>query len=421
MHRLRSVLLLAFIALLVRLVWLGMIPMAEAPDEITHLWVIRFLSEYLRLPSSQEVSAAGPLGVYGSIPQLGYLPHILALKVLPNFPEIIAARLGSVTLSLGTVLVARVLAQRIFPQEPLLAWSLPLVLVFHPQFVFIAVYANNDVTAVLLAAVILLVLVDTLLLGLNIWRGLTIGFFTGWLLLTKYSGYAVIACVLVFLPLAGILHRQGRKKIVLQLLAVSLTAFSLSGWWFVRNYYQYHGDLTGSLTLLHTWTEAYHRRVDAQGSILAVVRESRWWRMSFFSFWGWFGYMTRSLPRAVYYGYLAFVLLAVGGGLSHIQKGAGHMTTDGQHSQAVHKAIWGLLSFCLLINLFVLIYGTASGVSGPQGRYLFASEIPIIALLLAGLSKLPGRFGRDSVIAFVAYNVFAYLYATWFLHSLYVS
>jgi 4-amino-4-deoxy-L-arabinose transferase-like glycosyltransferase len=407
-----------------------MIPTAEAPDEITHLWVIRFLSEYLRLPSSQEVLAAGPLGVYGSIPQLGYLPHVLALKVLPNFSEIIAARLGSITLSLATIVIARILGQRIFPKEPLLAWSLPLVLVFHPQFVFIAVYANNDVTAVLLAAVILLGLVDTLEQGPNIWRSLIIGLFSGWLLLTKYSGYSVIACVLVFLPLAGILHRQGSKKILVQLLAVSLTAFSLSGWWFVRNYYQYHGDLTGSLTLLHTWTEAYHRRVDAQGSIFAVVTENRWWRMSFFSFWGWFGYMTRSLPRAIYYGYLAFVILGIAGGLAHLHKrwgavqstpATGFESSDSQQSQAVRKSIWGLLSFCLLINFFTLIYGTASGVSGPQGRYLFASEIPIIALLLAGLSKLPGRFARDSVILFVAYNIFAYLYATWFLRSLYVS
>lgn len=68
--------LLAFAFVAVRLPWIFMVPMQEAPDEYAHYWVIKFLREHWRLPSAVEVHAGGPSAVYGSLPQLGYLPHV---------------------------------------------------------------------------------------------------------------------------------------------------------------------------------------------------------------------------------------------------------------------------------------------------------------------------------------------------------
>jgi 4-amino-4-deoxy-L-arabinose transferase-like glycosyltransferase len=428
MHRVVTWILLGFLTLIVRLLWLGMVPVAEAPDELTHLWVIRFLLAHMRLPSGQEVLAAGPVAVYGSIPQLGYVPHLIAIQVLPNLTDLIAARAGSLVMAIITVLLARAIALRIFAGKPLLEWSLPLVLVFHPQLVFVGAYANNDSTACALSSAILLLLIDSLTRGLRYWRSLLVGVLTGWLVLTKYSGYGVVPCVGIYLFVAGILRRVRLTQILAHLVVAFGTAAGLSGWWFVRNSYEFHGDITGSKTLFKTWTEAYHRKVDTAGSPLLVVTQSRWWRMNFFSFWGWFGYMTRSLPRLIYYGYLGFIELALfGQGYAFYRSRRGRDTifptfigaTAQSGSEQSKTAVWSLMWLCVLINFAMAVYGTASGVSGPQGRYFFSSEIPLMALLLAGLAKLPAKHRRNAVVFFVVYNAFCYGYSTWYLYSLY--
>jgi hypothetical protein len=271
-------------------------------------------------------------------------------------------------------------------------------------------------------------LLDSLSSGLKYWRSLLIGVLTGWLALTKYSGYAVIPCIAIFLPIAGLLHGGRVKQIFAHLLVVGGVAGGLSSWWFVRNSYEFHGDITGSKTLFQTWTDAYHRKVDAAGSPFRVITQSRWWRMNFWSFWGWFGYMTRSLPRLIYYGYMVFVSLAFLGGaktLYWMQTGrtSGDLSfaedPDDVGDERIKSAFWALMWVCVAINFAADVYGTASGVSGPQGRYFFGSEIPLMALLLAGLHNLHGRLGKVAVVALVVYTIGCYLYSTWYLYSLY--
>jgi hypothetical protein len=75
--------------------------------------------------------------------------------------------------------------------------------------------------------------------------------------------------------------------------------------------------------------------------------------------------------------------------------------------------------FCSLTNLLLSLAASSTGVAGPQGRYLFPAEIPLMALLLGGLSKFPGRTGRLLICTLLVFNVFTYLYASVFLYSLY--
>jgi 4-amino-4-deoxy-L-arabinose transferase-like glycosyltransferase len=338
---------------------------------------------------------------------------------------------ASLSLSVTSVLLAAGVGKQLFPNKPLLRWQLPLTLIFHPQFVFVGAYANNDSTAIAVASAILLLSMESVEKGLKFWRTLLIGFLTGWLILTKYNAYAIIPAAFCSLLLSGYRRKLPLKAIALHLSLLIGTALSLSSWWFIRNCQLFQGDLTGSRTLLRTWTETYHKSVDARGSLWTVISQSRWWRMNFFSFWGWFGYMTRSLPRPFYYGYLAFLALAFAGGLRFFRTGLPNTFVTMRsfalkqneancwRTASLERVLWLPVWLTVLANFALAIYGTASGVSGPQGRYFFVSEIPLIALLLAGLDQLPGASGRFAVLAFAAFNIVSYLYATWFLFSLY--
>jgi hypothetical protein len=50
------------------------------------------------------------------------------------------------------------------------------------------------------------------------------------------------------------------------------------------------------------------------------------------------------------------------------------------------------------------VWCTADGVAGPQGRYLFPSEVPFLSLLLVGLFSLSQRWGKRLVVFFVGFN-----------------
>ncbi len=410
MKSIKELSLIVFLALLARIPWMLLVPHAEAPDENTHFWVIQFIVNNLKLPDYQSVMTAGIEAVYGSIPQLGYLPHIFFLKLFAGFIAIdkwfYAARLGSILMGLIVVAVSYRIGQLLFSINRVAALALPLLVAFHPQFVFVTSYINNDATAAALSAVILLLLISAIKTGLNKSNVIGLSVFCAWLILSKYSGYCVLITVFVILLLVLYKYKDKLKEQFMLLIGLASVVALLTSWWFIRNYFQFAGDITGVKTMHSIWTLTYHRYLENFSSPIGVIFSSRFWRMLFFSFWGWFGYMTHALPRAIYYVYLSFVIMAAVRFMRSKLK------------QEINW-FWLVLICCFVVNLAVCIYGTYSGVAGPQGRYLFPSEIPIMAMLIAGLNSLPGKWSKYLTISFVAFNIFAYFYSTFYLLKLY--
>ncbi len=410
MKSIKELFLIVLLALLIRIPWMFLVPYVEAPDENTHFWVIQFIANNFRLPDYHAVISVGPEAVYGSIPQLGYLPHILFLKAIGSFIAankwLYAARLGSIAMGLIVVVVAYYIGQLLFAPNRIAALALPLMVTFHPQFVFVNSYINNDVTTAALSSVILLLLINVLKTGLNRANMVCLSICCSWLMLSKYSGYCVLATTFLILLLVIYLHRSKLKEQFILLACMALIILFLTSWWFVRNYFQFGGDITGVKTMHNIWTLTYHRYLQNFASPIGVVFSSRFWRMLFFSFWGWFGYMTRNLPRLIYYGYLAFVILAC---LCFARRGLKYRT----------NWQWLVLIICFAINLAVCIYGTYTGVAGPQGRYLFPSEIPIMAMLIAGLNSASTKWSKYLLVSLIAFNVFVYFYSSFYLFKLY--
>lgn len=425
--------LLLILTVLVRLSWIFMVPAAEAPDEVTHFWVINFCANEMRLPSLADVISAGKFGVYGSIPQFGYVPHIVFLKLLPCTPQLISARLGSLSAELVSVITAYFIAKRLFAPDRLLTLSLPLMLVFHPQFVFVGSYANNDATTCAISSLILFFLTKMLADGFKLTHSLTIGILLGWIILSKYSSLCLVPTVFIALCLTTWLHRANVKSLFYNLAAVTMAPLIICPTWFWRNYCEFNGDISGALTMHKLWSSAYGKNIDTYRSPFEIVMQTRWWRMNFFSFWGWFGYMTRSLPRPFYYGYLTFVILAFLGamkaGFTYLKAthsgSADQTSTSGDADiynsrlRFVKPSIWIVFGLCALTNLAVSLAASSSGIGGPQGRYLFPSEIPLMALLLLGLSEFGGKSGRFLIWLLLIFNAFTYFYSCAYLYSLY--
>lgn len=389
--------------MLVRLPWIFTIPVAEAPDEVNHWWVIHFLQQHLRLPNSQEVLNGGTVAVYGSLPQLAYLPHALVSLFYPAADQLLFARFGSLLMGLITVAISWRIGQELFPGRRLLAFALPALLVFHPQLVFVNSYNNNDSTSCALGSLLVYLLIRLLKHGLSWKRSAGIGFLLGWLALCKYSGYILFPLAALSVVAAGLLHGTSMAWLIAHCLVMLTITLIMSGWWFVRNYQEFSGDILGTQTMYITWAKAYHKSLSYYLSPWAIITQLRWWRMFYFSFWGMFGYMNIYLWRPVYIVYFAYLLAGAAGWLKY----AYHKIKSPSAESAPDKiaiSVWLMLLLCCCLNLTAMIWASTGNLGGPQGRYFFISEIPICVLLLAGLSRLGPKTGKAAVCSLLVFN-----------------
>ncbi len=446
MKGVKELFFLLCLAFLVRLPWLLMIPQVEAPDENTHLWVIEFIAKNFHLPGSDSIMNSGPQAVYGSIPQFGYLPHILFYKVFQHILSantiFYAARLGSLFMGLILVAAAYFIGRILFLPHHISALAVPLIIVFHPQFVFVTSYTNNDSTCAALSALILLILIVGLRRGLNTWLVLSLSICSSLLALSKYSGYSTLLLIALVLPVIVYLHKQRLKQQIVLFVLLALLTLMMTTWWFTHNYFEFNGDITGVKTMHKIWSFTYHKHLKEFETPLAILFTSSFWRMLFFSFWGWFGYMTRSLPRVIYYTYLLFVIVSIvrfaDSLVDKIHKNKFDLPKQikdlfilkenikSQEALGISESIqwtrnwaWVLILGCFILNFSMCVYGLYSGVAGPQGRYLFPSEVSIIAMLVAGLSARYNKWSQTLVLTFIAFNFVVYCYASYYLLSLY--
>lgn len=434
--------------LIVRIPWIFMVPMVEAPDEFAHFWVLKFLTEHMRLPNLQDVADGLPSAVYGTVPQLGYMPHVICVRLLPFFDITIACRFGSLAMGLVMMWAAWRIGYELFPRSRLFALSVPYIILFHPQIVFVHAYANNDSTTMCLASIILLLVIKMVKNGLSWKLSSLVGILAGWLALSKYSGTAIFGAIGLGMLAAAWIHSASVFTTLLCFTCVAAGLAMLSGWWFYNSWRTLDGDIMGTKTMRYIWASQHDKPQDFYMTPWQVIKQVAWWRMTIYSYWAMFGYMTRYIWRPLYFGYLGFMLLAVLGGakilymslMSLIRKEHKETSADSEAETPVpeaksadaeaasadhtsskviqpHKqkyvmpAVWLTVAVCFLANLAAMVWASTVNLGGPQGRYLMTSEIPIAALIAGGLYRCHEKLRDRLILAFIVFNVIVYIYS----------
>jgi hypothetical protein len=398
-----------------RIPWIFMVPMVEAPDEFAHYWVIKFLREHWRLPGAHEVAAGGASSVYGSLPQLGYIPHVLTTYLANDQYLALTERLGSIIMGQVMLFAAVKIAIILFPKNRLAALAIPIAVAAHPQLAFIHSYANNDSTSSALASLIIWLMLETLRSGISLKRTMAIGALAGWLAMTKYSGLAILPVVAIAVIASVFLHGTAWTFAIGCMAAAALLAIGLCAWWFMHSLQQYPGDMLGTKTMYKSWAEIFHKDQHYYLPASHIIKSLAWWRMTFFSYWGMFGYMTKYLPKPIYFTWLGFVISAAIGALQSLRS---FKTWQIDKQFSIKALMWGSLALTLIINIASMIWASVYNYGGPQGRYLITSEIPIQALIIGGMS-LFGKKSKWLIIAFLAFNALVCIGSWIYLFRLY--
>lgn len=438
--------------LLLRLPWVFTLPISEAPDEGNHFWVSHFLTTHLRLPSAHEVLSAGGAAEYGSLPQFGYLPNVLCSLFASETTMPTFSRIGSVLAGIPTLIAAFLIGKEIFAGCLLRSLALPLLIVLHPQLVFTQSYTNTDATTVSLASISIYLVVCAIKRGLTMKASIALGFLLGWLALSKHTGLSIVPALGLGVIAATFGRGESAASAMRKIAAAAAVFTGTCGWWFVRNYFEFSGDILGSRTMYESWSKILPRKNGVIVHPWPEVHQFGWWRYVFFDFFGLFGYMTRYIYRPAYIAYLIYVIAAIVGwtGLvkgkaarggttpadettgdartttANAASGDGGTSTTGEtiaktgavgtalndsvktkktSNIDVEKMIWLLFLLCPLLNLAAMITATLLKVTGPHGRYLFPSIIPIDAMLIAGFYRLGDKFGKWATLSLLALHL----------------
>lgn len=367
------------------------------PDEGSHYEYAQFIVANGRLPIyGQDVYAYDPtrLQAHANYPPLYYLAAALVLAVTgiaPGLVPLMALRVMSIGLSIGTLALTYRLAREVLPARPYVALVATAVVGFAPMFTYLSATINSDNLINLVYAIWLCVAVR----GINStpdrrWY-LTLGAVLGVGLITKYSiAPAVVLSAILLFVLA---HRQpqaGWRHLVRSAAWTGAAMLLLSGWWFARNWFVY-GDVLNSSSPFVAKLSPYA----ARGSLLEMLTTLTPVPGAFLptlvqSFIGTFSYMNIYLP-AILYGVVAVI------GVIGLAGCVWKLHAAWRRCEVPINALF--FACAALMNLiFVALYAYAVDYQA-QGRYLFPSLSIVAIAVVVGWDHVMRRLRLGALAA----------------------
>jgi 4-amino-4-deoxy-L-arabinose transferase-like glycosyltransferase len=399
------ILLILLVYLILGGLYASYTPDWQAPDEPAHYNYVKQLAngrfpimqqgDYNEATKNEIVSAKfAPQYSIDSFTYEDWQPPLYYLLLTPVFwladGSLLALRLASLVLGGGVVLLAYVLARRLFPDKWWLAWGTAVFVAFLPQHLAIMASVNNDALAELIIAGILVVLVGKWQVASGKWQVASgkwqVGLLLGLGYLTKGTVYPLTAVIALALLWRYWGDWRGLIRAGLQ---VAGPAFVLGALWWGRNVAIYGGlDVLGKAA--HDAVVVGQPRtadwIAAQG-FGPVARQ--FIQTTFHSFWGQFGWMALPMNNP---GWL-YPLLWVGTAVVILG-----LVFNRQASCVMRHASSARLSpqSSVLITTFLLTLAVHVGYNitfvQHQGRYLFPALLPIgvgVAVGLEAWLRLP--------------------------------
>ena len=398
-------------------------PIFETPDEAQHFFFVRELAEQHGLPVQrdgtpgrwlqegsqpplyylvgavltawidasdwQAFSARNPFAVEGD-PQTPGNRNVylhLAPEEFPWHGTVLAVhmlRLISLCLGALSVVVTYAIARLVFPGRRGLALGAAAIHAFLPQFLFISAAASNDVMAALACGAVLWQ-------SLRVVRGassrsddILLGALVGLAALSKLSG-ASLALVAVVAVLQSPVRAAGTGRrvphMLTRLLAVTVTAAVVAGWWYARNLLLY-GDLTGLNHML-----AIVGTRNPPPDFWQILDELEGLRLSF---WGLFGWFSILMPAPFYWLLDGLAITATIGLLigllaaRYMAHGTSLRAPAYPWRQAPLHPAWLPVLAAAIVFAGVVRWGIMT--PGLTGRLLFPALSAFALLLSAGLA-----------------------------------
>lgn len=397
-------LVLPAICLTICLWWASCLPVGQAPDEAMRTPIPFYVLDHGSLPLGSDPEIRNE--IWGS--SYGYTPYGTSLlsilfgwvaRLLGAGQEgmIFAFRIPSCLFVAAAVLVCEKIGRRVFSSS-VAAYGLALFVGFLPQVTFLGSYLNQDSMTIFATALVL----HCWLVGIerrwDLAGSAALGAALGVCALSYYFAYGYILLSIVVYVVSGArMAREGRaepRALALHALLVFAVAMAVGGWFFVRNFIIYDGDLfgrTASSVLAEQYaqpgfkpSEHWTPQIGGTGVIEMVLGD--WLVTTAKSFIGVFAYMNEYLSNKLYVAYGLVLLACLLASPLYLARG--------ERFEGKALVIASLL-VCALIVVGLDVYYSWAVDYQPQGRYLMGALVPLMLLAAAGLDALASGLYRE--------------------------
>jgi len=344
-------------------------------------------------------------------PPLYYLLQSLVYNVTSG--SLVAMRLFSALLGVGTILCTYAIARLLLPERPPVALGAAALVAFLPQHIAVLASVNNDALA-------------GLVIGLTLWltvlylRGtdtinrfptpFVLGVVVGVGLLTKVSTLFLVGVVAVAIVLqwwrqkplpptafASPYTERGSKTnrypslytLLHRLLIFALPALVLSGAWWLHNIGLYGFPDVFGLRRHDVVVADQARMADLIAQVGLGGYLSRALETTFNSFWGQFGWMALPLPGWLYPIFLA-LLVAGGSGLILTPPPNRIRVPVYGEGESWRRDGWIVLALAAALAVMAYLYYNTVFLQ-LQGRYLFSGIIPFAVGVALGVDRWRSR------------------------------
>ncbi len=383
-------------------------PKWQAPDEPAHFNYIRAIGDtgalpvlqhgdydqnYLeqikaaKFPASMSIDAIRYESYQPPLYYLAATPVYLAARAGGVDAEVLALRLFGVALGALLLLIAFAVVREVFPDDPWLALVSVGAIATVPMYLAVSASVTNDIAAVLVLALILLLAVKRVKNTVSDKRFVILGgILFGAALLTKSTAYTPGALVLVGAEVASGAWRVARTRWLTGLVSLFAIAALISAPMFIRNMLTYGvTDFLGlarhNAVVLGQPTTA---EMIAQYGLNHILFD--YFAVTFKSFWAQFGWMGVLVNDRIY------VVLMVLSGAAAFGFALFAWRVLRRRDALAATQWWGMGLLAVTLVASVADYiGYNFEFFQLQGRYLFPAIIPIALFGVIGLREILAR------------------------------
>ncbi|WP_096818158.1 glycosyltransferase family 39 protein [Lactococcus fujiensis] len=379
----------------------GHLPPLRAPDEIARFQLSNFIYLHHHLPIGTEAVVRIPHWGF-SYAMEPYLPSMLAVLVMKTIGTwfsfkvaigslLLSARMVSVLSAVGIMIFSYKIGSRIFnkltPTLLFVAFSS-----FLPQIIFLGAYLNNDIFSIFSTYMIFYFLIRGQQTRWDWCSCVGLIISVSACILTYYSAYAfVLMAVMIYF----IDHKVTEKDYLIKTVTIVGGVFTLSAWFFIRNYAHF-GDFLGIKT-----TAEYYEKFGANvahpggqyfNNIIEMIFSNHsifgpdpgWLVMTIKSAIGMFGFMEVRFANKIYLLYFLILIIGCILGLNSLIRHRNNFTVT-------QKFMFLFLTFCLALPFALSAYASYFRDYQAQGRYVLSALLPVMLLATEGYRWLASK------------------------------
>ncbi|MDD3217568.1 MAG: glycosyltransferase family 39 protein [Lachnospiraceae bacterium] len=430
--------------------WAATQAFGHTPDEGMRYLIPQYIMNHGRLPmgTDPEIIETTWGTSYGFIPTVSYIPAGILMKIISILGGsgkliYLAARIPSCIYAVTAVSFSYKTGKLLFSEKS--AWLFTCLTALLPQFIFISSYVNCDAFSMMSVTILFWAVLEGKRKNWDIKNLVMIGTGVSLCLLSYYNSYGIIAAAVLYCVLSVCCQKYkcendsgelsfSRKKVreekalfIMKCAGIiAITVALLTGWWFVRNYLLYDGDLLGLRTSRATMEQMAadgmkpSQRIsymEAGYSLKQMLIDGKWIEKTSKSFVGAFSYMSIWMSTATYWIYGIVILLGVLGNFCCYPCVTGKWSKDinpkdkefgykksvcddamCKESKYEEKGWIGYLALIAAIGLtvFISLYYSYVKDFQPQGRYILPLMPALGILITIGYDKwlryLPEKF-----------------------------